>query len=124
MIGLCGLTMLLLSQVLARPLAAIFVGYDAELMEITVHGFKIFALSFFFMGFGIYGSSFFTALNNGLISALISFLRALVFQGGSVLILPTILGIDGIWWAIVVAEVMAVIMTSFFLILNQKKYQY
>ena len=93
-------------------------------MELTVSGFRIFALSFCFMGFAIFGSGFFTALNDGLTSALISFLRTLVFQMAAVLILPLIWGIDGIWFSIVVAELMAVVLTVIFLVLKRKKYHY
>ena len=104
--------------------ARIFVGYDPVLMELTVSGFRIVALSFFFMGYAIFGSGFFTALNDGLTSALISFLRTLVFQMAAILILPLIWGIDGIWISIVVAEFMAVVLTVMFLIIKQKKYHY
>ena len=124
MIALCGLVMLLASEVFARPLASIFVSYDPQLMNITVNGFRIFALSYLFMGFGIYGSSFFTALNNGLISAVISFFRTLVFQAGFAILLPIKFGINGIWLAVVLAEMMAMILTFIFLALKAKKYQY
>lgn len=116
--------MFLLAEILAHPLAKIFVGYDEALLNLTEHGFTIFSFSFLFAGFSIYGFSFFTALNNGLISALISFLRTLVFQIAAVLILPAFLGIDGIWISIVAAEIMAVIITVFFIIKMRKKYHY
>lgn len=112
------------AQLLAVPLAQIFVGYDKELMDLTVSGFRIFAIAFPFMGFAIFGSGFFTALNDGLTSALISFLRTLVFQVSAVLLLPIIWEIDGIWISIVVAEVMAVVFTAVFLIVKRKKYHY
>lgn len=124
MLTVFGLAMLAASQLLAAPLARIFVGYDAELMELTESGFRIFALSFFFMGFAIFGSGFFTALNDGLISALISFLRTLVFQVGAVLLLPLVCGIDGIWYSIVVAEGMAMGFCALFMVLKRKKYHY
>ena len=104
---LASLSMLALSELLARPLSQIFVSYDADLLDLTVRGFGIYSFSFLFAGINIFASSFFTALNNGLISALISFLRTLVFQVASVLLLPLILGIDGIWISIVVAELIA-----------------
>ena len=116
--------MVVAAELLAAPLSRIFVGYDAALMELTISGFRIFALSFLFMGFAIFGSGFFTALNDGLTSALISFLRTLVFQMAAILILPLIWGIDGIWISIVVAEFMAVVLTVTFLILKRKKYHY
>ena len=124
LIGLFGLTMVVLGEVLAAPLSRLFVGYDPDLMALTTSGFRIFALSFLFMGYAIFGSGFFTALNDGLTSALISFLRTLVFQIAAVLILPRLLGIDGIWYSILVAEGMAMILTAFFLLLKRRKYGY
>jgi len=124
MIGIFGIVMVAAAELSAIPLAKIFVGYDAELMALTVSGFRIFALSFIFMGFAIFSSGFFTALNDGLTSALISFLRTLVFQISAVLLLPMIWGIDGVWISIVVAEVMAVVISAVFLVLRQKDYHY
>ena len=124
MFGTGGSAMVASAELLATPLAKIFVGYDAELMNITVSGFRIFALSFLFMGFAIYGSGFFTALNDGVTSAIISFLRTLVFQTAAVILLPKFLGIDGVWISIVVAEVMAVVFSAIFLITKRKKYHY
>ena len=106
------------------PLARLFVGYDAGLLELTVNGFRIFALSFLFMGFAIFGSGFFTALNDGVTSAIISFLRTLVFQVAAVQLLPRLLGIQGIWWSIVVAEVMAVVLAGIFLLVKRRRYGY
>ncbi len=123
-IGVFGVAMVLSAEVLATPLAKIFVSYDAELMEMTVSGFRIFALSFIFMGYAIYASGFFTALNDGVTSAIISFLRTLVFQVAAVLLLPLIWEIDGVWISIVVAELMAVIFSGIFLIAKRKKYNY
>ena len=123
-IGLFGVLMVLSAEVFARPLAKIFVSYDAALMELTVSGFRIFALSFLFMGYAIYSSSFFTALNDGVTSAVISFLRTLVFQVVAVLSLPLIFGIDGIWLSLIVAEFMAVVISAIFLISKRKKYHY
>ena len=97
---------------------------DAELMKITVSGFRIFAVSFLFMGYAIYGSCFFTALNDGLTSAIISFLRTLVFQIAAVLLLPMIFDINGIWYSIIVAEFMAMILSAIFIVVKRKKYHY
>ncbi len=116
--------MMLLSRGLAHPLAAIFVGYDAELLAMTVHAFQLFSFSFILAGFNIFTSSFFTALSNGGISAAISFLRTLVFQLLSVLLLPLVLGLDGIWWAITVAEAFAFVISLGFLVAKRKKYHY
>lgn len=124
MSGVTNMVMVAAAELLAAPLAGIFVGYDAELMEMTVSGFRIFALSFLFMGYAIYGSGFFTALNDGLTSALISFLRTLVFQVAAVLLLPELWGLDGVWISIVAAEFMAVVFSAIFLIAKRKKYHY
>lgn len=123
-IGITGVIMVILALILAEPLAYIFVNYSPELMDMTVKGFRIFAISFPFMGFAIYGSSFFTALNDGLTSALISFLRTLVFQIGAVLILPLLWKVTGIWASVVFAEFMAVILTFIFMVIKRKKYHY
>lgn len=123
-IGSLSVAMLLLAEVLASPLAKFFVGYDPSLLEMTRHGFVIYSFSFLFAGIAIYGSSFFTALNNGLISALISFLRTLLFQAGAVLIFPLFWGIDGVWFSIVAAEMLAALVTALFLIGKRKQYHY
>ena len=124
LIGSFGLVLTVVAGLTARPLAGIFVGYDPALHDMTVRGFRIYILSFLLCGFNIYGSSFFTALNNGLISALISFLRTLVFQIGAVLLLPVIFGLDGIWWSVVAAELGSLLLTGFFLIKYRKRYHY
>ena len=116
--------MLGLAEVLARPLSAIFVGYDPVLFDMTVGAFGIYSFSFLFSGIAIFGSAFFTALNDGLTSALISFLRTLVFQVAAVLIFPLIWGLDGIWLSIVAAEVMAAVVTLAFLMGKRKKIHY
>lgn len=123
-IGGFGVGMVISAELLAAPLSRIFVGYDPELFELTVSGFRIFALSFGFMGFGIFTSGFFTALNDGLTSALISFLRTLVFQSASIMLLPMLWGIDGIWLSVVAAELMAVILSVIFLAAKRRKYHY
>lgn len=123
-ISIFSVSMLILACFLASPLATIFVGYDAALYDMTCHAFGIFSFSFLFAGICIYGSSFFTALNNGLVSALISFLRTLVFQIAAVMLLPLVLDIDGIWYSIVVAELMAFIITILFIVGMRNKYHY
>lgn len=124
LIGAIGVCMIVIGQLVASPLAKIFVGYDSTLMQLTVSGFRIFALSFMFMGFAIFASGFFTALNDGLTSATISFLRTLVFQVAAVLLLPLLFGIDGVWISIIVAEFMAVVFGALFMVLKRKKYNY
>lgn len=116
--------MVIAAELLAQPLSGVFVGYDEELLNLTVSGFRIFALSFGFMGFGIFASGFFTALNDGLTSAAISFLRTLVFETAAVMILPVFLGINGIWCSVAVAEFTSVILGGIFLGIKKKKYHY
>lgn len=118
-----GFVLTLAAFVLALPLAKIFVGYDAELCEMTIHAFKLYALSFLMAGFAIYGSSLFTALGNGVVSAIISFMRTLVFQVLAILIMPAIWGIEGIWYSVAAAEVMAALVAITFIIRNRKKYK-
>ncbi len=119
-----GIVMCVLAMLAAGVLAQIFVGYDQELYEMTRTGFRIYSVSFVIMGINIFGSAFFTALGNGLVSALISFLRTLLFQLVAVLVLPLILGLNGIWMAIIVAEAFALIITILFLVGNRKRYHY
>jgi Na+-driven multidrug efflux pump len=119
-----GIAMTLIAFIFARPLSMIFVGYDTALLEMTVRGFRIFSLSFVLSGFCIYGSSFFTALNNGIISAAMSFMRTLVYQAVGILVLPIFWELDGIWYSMLVAEALALITTFIFLFANKKKYNY
>lgn len=109
---------------LAAPLSRIFVGYDAELFALTSHALRLFSFSFLLAGFNIFASSFFTALNNGAISAAISFLRTLLFQTAAVLILPLVFDVDGIWLAVTVAEVFAFLLSAGFLFAKRGKYHY
>lgn len=119
-----GVAMTLLAWVLATPLAKIFVGYDRDLMEMTRRAFHICSFMFLVAGVNIFASSFFTALNNGLISAVISFLRGLVFQCASVIVLPIFLKLDGVWLAVVVADVCSLLVSLAFLLAKRKKYGY
>lgn len=116
--------MFVAAEILAKPLSMIFVSYDEGLLAMTLRGFRIYSFSFLFAGTAIFGSSFFTALNDGLISAAISFLRTLLFQVAAVLIFPLFWKIDGIWFSMVAAELMAAVVTSGFLIAKRKKYHY
>ncbi len=122
--GIFAASMFAASYVLARPLSVLFTGYDEGLLNLTIRGFTIFSFSFLFSGFAIFASSFFTALNNGLVSASISFLRTFVFQAAAVLIFPLFWDVDGIWMSVVAAEVLSVIAAAVFLRTNQKKYRY
>ena len=119
-----GVLLLFVGLFFSRMLAELFVGYDQELCEMTVKGFRVYALSFLFCGFNIFGSSLFTALSNGLVSAIISFLRTLLFQVAAILVMPLIWGLDGIWYSVAVAEVVALILTMAFIIKLKDKYRY
>ena len=116
--------MFVFAEAAARPLALIFASYDPTLLDITIHGFRIYSISFLFVGFTIFGSSFFTALNNGLVSAIISFVRTMIFEVVLVLALPVLWDIDGIWWAVVIARGLSILLTFGFILGNRKKYQY
>ena len=122
--GVFSLLMFASAQLLSTPLSRLFVGYDQGLMDMTRRAIFLFSFAFLFSGVGVFGSSFFTAMNDGLISALISFLRTLVFQTGAVLLFPLIWGVDGIWLSIVLAEAMAVVVTVLFFSVKRKKYHY
>ena len=124
LIAVWGIGMTIISHIFALPFARFFVGYDSELLAMTIHGFRIYAFVYLLNGFNIFGSSFFTALNNGMVSATISFLRTLVFEVICILLLPVFFGIDGIWSAVLVAEALALCVTSFFLITKRSRYHY
>ena len=124
LITVWGIGMTIISHIFALPFARFFVGYDSELLAMTIHGFRIYAFVYLLNGFNIFGSSFFTALNNGMVSATISFLRTLVFEVICILLLPVFFGIDGIWSAVLVAEALALCVTSFFLITKRSRYHY
>lgn len=124
LITLWNIVLTTLAVLTAQPLAQIFVGYDASLTALTRRALTLYSLSFLCMGLNIFGSAFFTALGNGVVSAAISFLRTLLFQVTAVLLLPLLLGLDGIWLAIVAAEVLALVVTVFFLIKKGKYYHY
>ncbi|MCI9156488.1 MAG: MATE family efflux transporter [Lawsonibacter sp.] len=123
-IGITSVSMVALAELLSRPLAVAFVGYSPELMEMTVHGFRIFAFGYLTCGLGIYGSGFFTALCNGAVSALISFLRTFLFRGGMVLLLPAFLGLDGVWLAIVAADFLGAVAAGLLIWKYRKRYHY
>ena len=123
-LGVIGAIMTVVAELLASPLSRLFVGYDESLAKMTLWGFRIYTLSYLLGGVNLFGSSCFTALNNGLISALISFLRTLVFQIAAVMLLPLIFGLDGIWWSIVVAELVALMLTAGCLVAFRKRYHY
>ncbi len=124
LIAITAFVMTGLAEILSKLLASIFVSYDAGLLEMTTNAIRIFATSYLISGFNIFSSSFFTALNNGAVSAAISFLRTLVFQVIMIFALPVIFGLNGIWLAVTFAEILALIVSSVFLIINRKKYNY
>ena len=123
-IGILSVVLLGFAELLAAPLSRIFVGYDSGLLALTQRAFRIYSVMFLFCGINIYGSSFFTALNNGLVSAVISFLRTLVFQIGCVLILPVLWEIDGIWLSVVAAELLSLLVTVFCIFRYRNRYHY
>lgn len=125
LVGSWGILLFILAQLLATPLAKLFVGYDSTLLAMTQIGFRIYSLVYLINGFNIFGSSFFTALNNGVVSAVISFLRTLVFQISAVLILPVVFGgINGIWSSVTVAELLTLCITITFFVRQRRKYHY
>lgn len=121
---LCGICMFILSNIAALPMAQIFVGYDAELCNLTVRGFHLFSFSFLISGFCMFGSCLFTALNDGVVSAIISFMRTFVFQCSAILLMPFLMGIDGVWWSVAASEAGAFAVTVIFTIIFRKKYKY
>lgn len=124
LIGSFAISMFVASLILSIPLSFLFVGYDKNLFSMTIQAFSFFSFAFLFSGYAIFGSAFFTALNNGLVSAIISFMRTVVFEVIAVLLFPLVWGINGIWASIVGTEVMAVIMVFFFLVIKKKQYGY
>ena len=124
LLGVFAAVMTLSAELLARPLSGVFVSYDRDLMEMTARGLMIYSVSFLFIGFNMFSSSMFTALNNGLVSAVISFLRTLVFQVAAVMLLPMAWELDGVWWANVAAELAALGVTVFCFVKFRKRYQY
>ena len=124
LLGIVAIAMTFLAELLAKPLAGIFVSYDKELLELTINAIRLYSLSYIISWFNIFASSFFTALNNGFVSALISFLRTLLFQVAMILILPSIWGINGIWLSVVFAEILAIIVSIICFVKNKKKYNY
>ena len=123
-IGSLGVALVTLSELLSLPIAKIFVSYDIELLNMTVRGFRIFAISFIICGFNIFASSMFTALNNGIISLLLSIGRTFVFQLIAVYTLPIFFDLDGIWLSIIMSESLALMVTVLFFVLNRKRYGY
>lgn len=124
LMGILGVLLTIAAEVLAAPLSKLFVGYDPELYALTCHAFRLYAFSFLVTGFNIYGSAFFTALNNGGISAAISFLRTLLFQVAMIYLLPIFFDLDGIWLAVTAAECLTLVITIIFLITQRKHYHY
>lgn len=123
-IAVTSVVMVLVSELLSRPLSFAFVGYDADLLDMTVHGFRLFALCYFFCGVNIYASAFFTALSNGVISAFISFMRSLILRGGLVLLMPVCLGLDGVWTSVIAAEALGACIAVGFFMMQRHKYHY
>ncbi len=123
-ITVSGIMLTTLAVALSAPLSGLFVSYDSQLYEMTAHAFRVYAFSFLFSGFGIFGSAMFTALNNGGVSATISFVRTMIFQGAAILVMPMLWGIEGVWYAIIIAEALAAVMAMGFVAKYRKRYQY
>ena len=123
-IAVTSVVMVAASELLSRPLSAAFVGYDPDLLELTIHGFRIFALCYLFCGLNIYASAFFTALCNGALSALIAFTRTLLLRGGLVLVMPVFFGVDGVWWSVAAAELLGAVLSVVLLVLMRRRYHY
>lgn len=124
LLGSISLALTVAAELISTFLTGIFVGYDPALQAMTTQGFRVYSISFLLCGFNIFGSSFFTALNNGLVSAVISFVRTLIFQIAAVMLLPLIFGLNGIWWSVVVAELAALVLTVWFLLKYKNRYHY
>jgi len=124
LMGVFGALMVLLSELLAEPLSSFFVGYDEALLKLTTRAFALYSLSYLVLGVNIFASAFFTALNNGVVSAILSFLRLFVFQVLTLLLLPILLGVDGIWLSVVASELLALCVSIFFFLQQRKKYGY
>ena len=124
LMAITSIVMTILAEILAQPLARIFVGYSQDLLDMTTIAIRIFSLSYLISGFNIFASAFFTALNNGVVSAGISFLRTLLFQIAMIFILPAIWGLNGIWLAVVIAEILALVVSAVLTVSNQTKYGY
>lgn len=117
-----GICALIAAQLLAPTVADIFTSYDEGLKELTIHAFRLYSIAFLLTGFSVFGSSLFTSLGNGVISAFISFMRTLVFETGSVILLPLIFGADGIWTSVIVAEIASTTLVSLCVIKYGKYY--
>lgn len=124
LMAIIGVIMMISCFILASPLSYVFFRNNPELAKMTKHAFYLFSLAFIFSGYGIYGSSMFTALNNGLISAIISISRTLIFQTSAILILPIFLGLDGVWLSLMAADILSAIVSIIFCICFRKRYNY
>jgi Na+-driven multidrug efflux pump len=124
LLGIVAVIMTVFAEIFTKPLASIFVSYDKELLDFTINALRLYSLSYIISWFNIFSSSFFTALNNGFISAMISFLRTLVFQVIAILVLPSLWGINGIWLSVVIAEIFSIIISIICFVKNKKKYEY
>ncbi len=124
LMGIFGVLMVLLAELLSAPLSSFFVGYDEELLALTTRAFSLYSLSYLVLGINIFASAFFTALNNGVVSAVLSFLRLFVFQVLTLLLMPMILAVDGVWLSVVASELLALCVSIFFFLQQRKKYGY
>ena len=123
-IAVMSVSMFLLGEGLAVPMSQLYVGYSERILEMTIHAFRLYSFVYLIVGFSIFGSAFFTALNNGLVSAILSFLRLFLLQALTVMILPIFMGLDGIWLSSVASEIIAIIITISFILAFRKRYNY
>ena len=121
-ISVASVILFVIGESCAYPIAYIFTGYNQDLCDLTVMAFRMYACSFLFMGIAMYGSAFFTSLENGLISAIISFVRTLVCELGAVIILPYLFGAQAIWLSFVVAEIVAALLSGLLIVAFSRKY--
>ena len=124
LVSITSIIMTIIAELSAITLSSIFVGYDKQLLDMTVMAVRLFAISYLFSGLNIFASAFFTALNNGKVSAFISFLRTFVLQSIMIIVLPLILGIEGIWLAVVGAEILCLGVSVILFVVNNKYYEY
>lgn len=123
-VGVCGIVMTAMSELAAHGIARVFVGYDENLCAITTHATRIYMLSFLFCGFNMFASAWFTALNNGVVSAIAAFVRTLIFELASVFVLPLFFGIEGIWLSVNLAELLALALSAALIVSYRKRYGY
>lgn len=123
-IALCSVATFALALVFAKQVVVIFTPAGSPVFEMALYGFRLFSGSFLFAGVGIFASAMFTAFSDGKVSAAISFLRTFAFIVLALLLLPLAMGLDGVWLAVPLAEVLGFGVSLFFLYRKKKRYCY